>query len=90
MIQQIKPVFFICEEDLHGDCNPSGSDDDQAAYFFGKSGKEVGITDANLSKIKNNKVHSIRFSILTELCKALDCQPSDLLEYIDSEESDSK
>ncbi|MEY8379864.1 helix-turn-helix domain-containing protein [Ileibacterium valens] len=57
---------------------------------LGNLAKEVGITDASLSKIKNNKVHSIRFSTLTELCKALDCQPSDLLEYIDSEESDSK
>lgn len=41
----------------------------------------VGITQANLSKIKNNKVNAIRFSTLNKLCEVLDCQPGDLLEY---------
>lgn len=43
--------------------------------------ERVGITQANLSKIKNNKVNAIRFSTLNKLCEVLDCQPGDLLEY---------
>lgn len=41
----------------------------------------IGITPANLSVLKNQKAKAIRFSTLDELCKALDCQPSDILEY---------
>lgn len=43
---------------------------------------KVGITLANLSKIKNNKINAVRFSTLSAICQALDCQPGDLLEYI--------
>jgi len=42
---------------------------------------KVGITLANLSILKNNKAKAIRFSTLNALCDALDCQPSDILEY---------
>ncbi|WP_340022875.1 helix-turn-helix transcriptional regulator [Paenibacillus sp. FSL K6-1096] len=42
----------------------------------------VGITMANLSVLKNGKAKAIRFSTLSAICKALDCQPGDLLEYI--------
>lgn len=48
--------------------------------------KEVDITMANLSILKNNKAKAIRFSTLKEICKALDCQPGDILEYIKDEE----
>ena len=41
----------------------------------------VGITIANLSILKNGKARAIRFSTLEGLCKALDCQPGDILEY---------
>lgn len=41
----------------------------------------VGISNVNLSKIKNNKVTAIRFTTLAAICEALDCQPGDLLEY---------
>ena len=41
----------------------------------------IGITPANLSILKNNKARAVRFSTLEALCKALDCQPGDLLEY---------
>lgn len=41
----------------------------------------VGITLANLSKIKNNRINAIRFSTLNAICQALDCQPGDILEY---------
>ena len=51
--------------------------------------EQVGITNVNLSKIKNNHVTALRFSTLAALCEALDCQPGDLLEYVpDSEENE--
>ena len=45
--------------------------------------EKVGITLANLSILKNNKAKAIRFSTLEALCKALECQPADLLEYVE-------
>ena len=42
---------------------------------------EVDITLANLSVLKNNKAKAVRFSTLEAICKALDCQPGDILEY---------
>lgn len=42
---------------------------------------KIGITPANLSILKNNKAKAIRFSTLEEICKVLDCQPGDILEY---------
>jgi len=42
---------------------------------------EVGLTQANLSILKNGHARAIRFSTLESLCQALDCQPGDLLEY---------
>ncbi|RKE98596.1 helix-turn-helix domain-containing protein [Ichthyenterobacterium magnum] len=43
----------------------------------------IGITTANLSILKSGKAKAIRFSTLEAICKALDCQPSDILEYIE-------
>lgn len=43
--------------------------------------KQVGITEQNLSILKNGKAKAIRFSTLNAICKALDCQPVDLLAY---------
>ncbi len=43
--------------------------------------EKVGITMANLSILKNDKAKAIRFSTLEAICKALDCQPGDILEY---------
>lgn len=47
--------------------------------------KEVDITLANLSILKNNKAKAIRLSTLDAICKALDCQPGDILEYRETE-----
>ena len=47
--------------------------------------EKVGITMANISILKNNKAKAIRFSTLDEICKALDCQPGDILEYVEEE-----
>jgi putative transcriptional regulator len=46
---------------------------------------KVDITLANLSILKNNKARAIRFSTLKAICKALDCQPGDILEFKDDE-----
>ena len=43
--------------------------------------EKIGITTANLSILKTGKAKAIRFSTLEAICKALDCQPSDILEY---------
>ncbi|HEZ7985626.1 MAG TPA: helix-turn-helix transcriptional regulator [Ruminococcus sp.] len=45
--------------------------------------ERVGVTNVNLSKLKTGKVSAIRFSTLNAICKALDCQPGDILEFID-------
>lgn len=47
---------------------------------------EVDITLANLSILKNNKAKAIRFSTLEAICKALDCQPGDIMEYVEESE----
>ena len=49
---------------------------------------EVDITMANLSILKNNKAKAIRFSTLEAICKALDCQPGDILSYEQEEGED--
>ena len=48
--------------------------------------EKVGITMANLSILKNGKAKAIRFSTLEAICKALDCQPGDILEFRNAEE----
>ncbi|MCM1086753.1 MAG: helix-turn-helix transcriptional regulator [Muribaculaceae bacterium] len=44
---------------------------------------EVDITLANLSILKNNKAKAIRFSTLEAICRALDCQPGDIIQYVE-------
>ncbi len=46
---------------------------------------KVGVTLANLSVLKNNKAKAVRFSTLDAICKALDCQPGDILECVPDE-----
>ena len=43
----------------------------------------VGVSNVNLSTLKTGKVSAIRFSTLNAICKALNCQPGDILEYIE-------
>lgn len=47
--------------------------------------EQVDITMANLSILKNNKAKAIRFSTLEAICKALHCQPGDILQFVDDE-----
>ncbi|MGR3973645.1 MAG: helix-turn-helix transcriptional regulator [Candidatus Rhabdochlamydia sp.] len=49
--------------------------------------ESIGITEQNLSILKTGKARALRFSTLGAICKVLDCQPGDLLEYRSSEES---
>ena len=45
--------------------------------------EKIDISPANLSILKNNKARAIRFSTLEAICRALDCQPGDILEYVE-------
>lgn len=47
--------------------------------------ERVGLTNANLSILKNNRARAIRFTTLTALCRELNCQPGDILKYIPGE-----
>lgn len=51
----------------------------------GALAERIGITPANLSILKNNKAKAIRFSTLEAICRALKCQPGDILEFVDDE-----
>ena len=50
--------------------------------------ERVGVSNVNLSKIKTGKISAIRFSTLDAICKVLDCQPGDILEYTPSEDDE--
>lgn len=52
---------------------------------LGELSQKVDVTMANLSILKNNKAKAVRFSTLEAICKALDCQPGDILEYVPDE-----
>ena len=57
---------------------------------LGELAEKVGIADGNLSKLKNGKVSGVRFKTLNAICKELDCQPGDILEFVDDEEGWSR
>ena len=52
---------------------------------LGELSEKVGITLANLSILKNNKAKAIRFSTLEAICKTLQCQPGDIIKYVEKE-----
>ena len=56
----------------------------------GELADKIGITAANLSILKTGKAKAVRFSTLSALCKALDCQPGDILEYQPGEDEDNE
>ena len=51
---------------------------------------KIEITPANLSILKNNKAKAVRLSTLNAICKALDCQPGDILQYVEDDEEDGQ
>ncbi len=56
----------------------------------GELAEKIGITPANLSILKNQKAKAIRFSTLNMICRVLECQPGDILEYAYREDDDEK
>ena len=52
----------------------------------GALAEKIGITPANLSILKNQKAKAVRLSTLNDICKALECQPGDILEYVPDED----
>ena len=54
----------------------------------GDLAEKIGITAANLSILKNQKAKAIRFSTLNKICKILECQPGDILEYVPRDDDD--
>ena len=55
---------------------------------LGELAERVDITPANLSILKNGKAKAIRFSTLEAICRELDCQPGDILEFVPDEEAE--
>ena len=58
----------------------------QKRISAGRLAELIDLTPANLSILKNNRAKAVRFSTLNALCRELDCQPGDILEYIPDEE----
>ena len=58
----------------------------QKRISAGRLAELIDLTPANLSILKNNRAKAVRFSTLNALCRELDCQPGDILEYILDEE----
>ena len=56
------------------------------ADVYKRQAQRVDITLANLSILKNNHAKAVRFTTLEAICRALDCQPGDILEYVSGEE----
>ena len=52
--------------------------------------ERVGITMANISVLKNGKAKAVKISTLNSICKALDCQPGDILEYVEDGEDENE
>ena len=54
----------------------------------GELAEKIGITQANLSILKTGKAKAVRFSTLDAICRALDCQPGDILEYAEGDQNE--
>ena len=52
--------------------------------------ERVGVSNVNLSKIKTGKISAVRFSTLDAICRALECQPGDILEYQEAEDEEEE
>ena len=52
--------------------------------------EKVGISNVNMSKIKTGKISAIRFSTLNGICRVLNCQPGDVLEFVDDDEEEDQ
>ncbi|KFI48352.1 helix-turn-helix domain-containing protein [Bifidobacterium boum] len=61
----------------------------QRGMSVGEFAKEVGITPANVSVLKNGRAKAIRFSTLEGICRTLDCQPGDVLQWVRDDDGDN-
>lgn len=61
----------------------------QRGMSVGEFAKEVGITPANVSVLKNDRAKAIRFSTLEGICRTLDCQPGDVLQWVRDDDGDN-
>ena len=61
----------------------------QKRISAGRLAELIDLTPANLSILKNNRAKAVRFSTLNALCRELDCQPGDILEYIPDDEEET-
>ena len=61
----------------------------QKRISAGRLAELIHLTPANLSILKNNRAKAVRFSTLNALCRELECQPGDILEYIPDEKEES-
>ena len=57
---------------------------------LGELAERVGLTQANLSILKTGKARAVRFTTLEAICRELNCQPGDILEYVEDEEEDQQ
>ncbi|MCO1337814.1 transcriptional regulator [Kocuria polaris] len=57
----------------------------KAKMSVGDFAERVGLTPANVAVLKNGRAKAIRFSTLEAICRVLDCQPGDILEWVDNE-----
>lgn len=55
----------------------------------GEFSEQIGLTPANVAVLKNGRAKAIRFSTLEAICRELDCQPGDLLEWVDDDADDA-
>ena len=62
----------------------------QKRISAGRLAELIDLTPANLSILKNNRAKAVRFSTLNALCRELDCQPGDILEYIPDDEEEKE
>ena len=60
----------------------------QRGMSVGEFAKEVGITPANVSVLKNGRAKAVRFSTLEGICRTLDCQPGDVLQWVREDDGD--
>lgn len=60
----------------------------QRGMSVGEFAKEVGITPTNVSVLKNGRAKAIRFSTLEGICRTLDCQPGDVLQWVREDDGD--
>ena len=93
-VVSLRPVSYLAADAIwEGNLRSDGDVDatvkvDEAFAQIGELADKVGFTMANVSLLKNGKIKALKISTLDKLCRVLDCQPGDLLEYTEGEMED--